>query len=112
VASGLILAFGVIAALNQLGIAATVVNAVLYAFLAAVVGIAVVAVGGGGIKTMSQRWEQTAARYDEEKPKLAQQIATAPSVHDQATQAAQDTTGSPTTPIRDGRVPTAGAHRY
>jgi hypothetical protein len=27
-------------------------------------------------------------------------------------QAAQATTGSPTTPTRDGRVPAAGAHRY
>jgi hypothetical protein len=78
------------------------------------VGIAIVAVGGGGIKTMSQRWEQTAARYDEEKPKVAQQIATAPSVtdqFDQATRAAQNTTSSPTTPTRDGRVPVPGAHR-
>jgi hypothetical protein len=47
----------VIAALDQLHIAAAVVNAILYAVLAALVGIAVVAVGGGGIRTMSQRWE-------------------------------------------------------
>jgi hypothetical protein len=67
-ASGLILAIGVIAALDQLHIAAAVVNAVLYAVLAALAGIAVVAVGGGGIKTMAQRWEAVAARYDEEKP--------------------------------------------
>ena len=111
IVSGLILAFGVIAALNQLGIAANVVNAVLYAFLAALVGIAIVAVGGGGIKTMSQRWEQTAARYDEEKPKLAQHIANAPSVADQARQAkqaAQSTNGP--APASDGLSP-AGAHR-
>lgn len=65
-ASGLILAIGVIAALDQLHIAAAVVNAILYAVLAALVGIAVVAVGGGGIKTMAQRWEAVAARYDQE----------------------------------------------
>lgn len=53
-ASGLILAIGVIAALDQLHIAAAVVNAILYAVLAALVGIAIVAVGGGGIKTMAQ----------------------------------------------------------
>jgi Conserved TM helix len=70
-ASGLILAIGVIAALDQLHIAATVVNAVLYAVLAALVGIAIVAIGGGGIKTMAQRWEVAAARYDEEKPRIA-----------------------------------------
>jgi hypothetical protein len=65
-ASGLILAIVVIAALDQLHIAAAVVNAVLYAVLGALVGIAIVAVGGGGIKTMAQRWEAVAARYDEE----------------------------------------------
>jgi hypothetical protein len=62
---------------------------------------------------MSQRWEQTAARYDEEKPKLAAQMASAPSVKDQAeqaTQAAQHKTSSQSEP-RDGRVPVSGAYR-
>jgi hypothetical protein len=48
-------------ALNQLHIAQNVLNAVLYAALTALAGIAVVAVGGGGIKTISQRWEAAAA---------------------------------------------------
>lgn len=86
-ASTLILAFGIIAALNQLHIATNVVNAVLYATLAAAVGIAIVAVGGGGIKTMSTRWESVAQKYDEEKPKMAEAVRTAPSVKDQAQQA-------------------------
>jgi hypothetical protein len=51
VVSGLILAFGIIAALDQLHVAENVVNAVLYAALAAVVGVVIVAVGGGGIRT-------------------------------------------------------------
>jgi len=89
-AAGFILAIGIIAALDQLHIAANVVNAILYAALAAVVGIAVVAVGGGGIKTMSQRWEAVAARYDEEKPNIAAAARNAPSVTDQATQFAPD----------------------
>jgi Conserved TM helix len=83
-ASGFILALGVIAALDQLHIAANVVNAILYAALAAFVGIAIVAVGGGGIRTMSQRWEAVAARYDEEKPRIA---AAAQSISEQAQQA-------------------------
>ena len=70
-ASGLILAFGIVAALNQLHIATNVVNAVLYATLAAVAGIAVVAVGGGGIQPMRTRWEQALNRYDAEKPRVA-----------------------------------------
>lgn len=44
------------AALKQLQIATNVVNAVLYATLAAAVGIAIVAVGGGGISPMRSRW--------------------------------------------------------
>ena len=63
---GFILALGIIAALNQLHIAQNVLNAVLYAALAALAGIAIVAIGGGGIKTMSQRWEAAAARFDAE----------------------------------------------
>ena len=96
-ASALILAFGVIAALDQLHIATNVVNAVLYAALAAIVGILVIAVGGGGIKTMSTRWEAVAAKYDEEKPKIAQAARNAPSMKDQAQQAknaAQSKAGS------------------
>jgi hypothetical protein len=63
---GFLLALGIIAALNQLHIAENVLNAVLYAALAARAGIAIVAVGGGGITTMSQRWEAAAARFDTE----------------------------------------------
>jgi hypothetical protein len=87
VVSGLILAFGIIAALDQLHVASNVVNAVLYAALAALVGVVVVAVGGGGIRTMSRRWEAVADRYDEEKPKIAESARNAPSMKDQARQA-------------------------
>jgi Flp pilus assembly pilin Flp len=86
-ASGFILAIGVIAALDQLHIAPNVVNAVLYAALAAVVGVVIVAVGGGGIKTMSSRWEAVATRYDDEKPRIAEAVRNAPSLPDQARQA-------------------------
>jgi Conserved TM helix len=94
VAAGFILAIGIIAALDQLHIAANVVNAVLYAALAALVGIAIVAVGGGGIKTMSQRWEIVAARYDEEKPRIAAAARNAPSASDQARQSLRDIGGT------------------
>jgi hypothetical protein len=89
-ASGFILAIGVIAALDQLHIAAAVVNAILYAVLAALVGIAIVAVGGGGIKTMARRWEAVAARYDEEKPKIAGAVRSAPALPGHARQYADD----------------------
>ena len=89
-AAGFIWAIGIIAALDQLHIAQNVVNAILYAALAALVGIAIVAVGGGGIKTMSQRWEATAARYDTEKARIAAATRNAPSPTDQARHAAPD----------------------
>ena len=63
------------------------VNAVLYATLAALVGVVIVAVGGGGIRTMSRRWEAVADRYDEEKPKIAESARNAPSIRAQAQQA-------------------------
>ena len=87
VVSGVILAVGVIAALNQLGIAENIVNGIFYSFLVAVVGIAIVAIGGGGIVPMKSRWEQVLATYDAEKPKIQQEIANAPSVKEQGRQA-------------------------
>ncbi len=71
VASVVIIALGVFAALDQLEIAQNVVNAVLYAALAAVVGVVVVAVGGGGIAPMRERWERTLSRAEAEAPKAA-----------------------------------------
>src|ERR1700722_18066129 len=99
-ASGFILAIGVIAALDQLHIAADVVNAVLYAALAALVGIAIVAVGGGGIRTMSQRWEAVAAKYDEEKPRFNAAVRNAPPVADQVREYGQDPHPAPGTVSR------------
>lgn len=65
------------AALNQLQIAPAIVTGLFYAVLATVVGSTVIAVGGGGIKPMQQRWENTLQRYDEEKPRLQNQSGSA-----------------------------------
>jgi len=73
-ASTLNTALGVIAALDQLNIAQNVVNAVLYATLAALVGVVVVAAGGGGVAPMQDRWRAALARYDEEKGNVRQQV--------------------------------------
>jgi hypothetical protein len=69
-----IVTVGVFAALNQLQIAPAIVNGLFYALLAVVVGSAVIAVGGGGIQPMRLRWESALARYDEEKPKMRQEM--------------------------------------
>jgi Flp pilus assembly pilin Flp len=77
IASAFILVLGVIAALNQLQIATNVVNAVLYAALAAVVGIAVVGVGGGLVRPMQSRWENALGRLEAEAPQMRQQVQAA-----------------------------------
>src|SRR5687767_355964 len=74
VASLAILAVGIFAALNQLQIAPAIVNGLFYAGLAIVAGSAIIAIGGGGIVPMQQRWQRALQRYDEEKPRLQQQM--------------------------------------
>ena len=53
-----VLVVGVFAALNQLEIAPAIVNGLFYAILAIIVGSAIVAIGGGGIKTMQEYWQR------------------------------------------------------
>jgi len=53
-----IIGLGVIAALNQIGIAVAVTVPVLITILATIGGILVVGVGGGMVKPMQQRWER------------------------------------------------------
>ncbi|MBD8868757.1 mechanosensitive ion channel family protein [Nocardioides donggukensis] len=57
IVGGFIIALGVIAALNQVGIGLSVTLPVLIAVLATIGGILVVGVGGGLIGPMRQRWE-------------------------------------------------------
>ena len=61
---------GISAALNQIGIAPAIVNGVFYAVLAAIVGVTIVAVGGGGIAPMRERWERALGKVAEEAPKI------------------------------------------
>jgi hypothetical protein len=59
-----ILVIGVFAALNQLQIAPEIVNGLFYALLAIIVGVAIVAFGGGGIQTARGYWERVSQRAD------------------------------------------------
>lgn len=59
-----ILVVGVFAALNQLQVAPEIVNGLFYAVLAIIVGSAIVAVGGGGIRTMSRYWDRWSTRIE------------------------------------------------
>jgi hypothetical protein len=68
-----IVVFGVFAALDQLRIAPRIVTGLWYAVLAILVGSAVVAIGGGGIRTMQRYWERAAAKAEERGPELQRQ---------------------------------------
>jgi hypothetical protein len=63
-----VIALGVIAALNQIGVATAVTTPVLVAVLATVGGVIVVGVGGGMIRPMQQRWARWLDRAENEFP--------------------------------------------
>ena len=81
------------AAVDQLQIAPRIVTGLWYATLAAVVGSPIVAVGGGGIRTMQRYWDQTANRAEQRGPQLRRR-------EQPATPGGYDSTGS--NPGRDG----------
>ncbi|SFJ16638.1 Conserved TM helix [Amycolatopsis sacchari] len=68
VAAVFIWGLGIIAALNQIGVATTVTTPVLITVLATVAGVVVVGMGGGLIKPMQQRWENWLGRAESELP--------------------------------------------
>ncbi len=70
IASVFIWALGVIAALNQIGIATAVTQPVLIAVLAAIAGIAIVGVGGGMVRPMQDRWERWLGNLENEVPAM------------------------------------------
>lgn len=74
IASVFILGLGIIAALNQVGIATTVTTPVLVAVLATVAGVIVVGAGGGLIKPMQHRWERYLSTAEAEVPKARAQV--------------------------------------
>ncbi|GAA4574727.1 hypothetical protein GCM10023176_42400 [Micromonospora coerulea] len=71
IASVFILGLGIIAALNQIGVATAVTTPVLVAVLATVGGILVVGVGGGLVRPMQSRWENWLTRAEEESRTIA-----------------------------------------
>ncbi|WP_084470299.1 mechanosensitive ion channel family protein [Jiangella gansuensis] len=68
-----VIALGVIAALNQIGVATSVTTPVLIAVLATVAGVVIVGVGGGMLRPMEQRWERWLRRAEQEIPEARAQ---------------------------------------
>jgi hypothetical protein len=90
-AGAAILIFGIFAALSQLQIAPAIVNGLFYAILVAVAGAFIVAVGGGGIRTMQRYWERASSSVE----------TTAREVKD----GAQTQNSAPTQPMGAVRLP-------
>jgi uncharacterized membrane protein len=73
IASWFILGLGIIAALNQIGVATTVTTPILVAVLATVAGILIVGVGGGLVRPMQSRWDTWLNRAESESQAIANQ---------------------------------------
>lgn len=69
-----ILLLGAFMALTQLNIATPIIVGLWYAMLALAVGVGIVAIGGGGIKPMEERWRRTLDRADDEIPRVMNQM--------------------------------------
>lgn len=111
IAAVFILGLGIIAALNQVGIATTVTTPVLIAVLATIAGILIVGVGGGLIKPMQSRWENYLNKVEEEAPRIKQEVDSAPSVSEQARQA-KDRVTATTRTASDGNGSSAATAVY
>ena len=100
IASVFILGLGIIAALNQIGVATTVTTPILITVLAIIGGVIVVGVGGGLIKPMQNRWEGWLNAAAQESSKLTGRTTTTSTSYT-AAPASTDPYSSPTQPLRN-----------
>ncbi|MEU5550504.1 hypothetical protein ABZ738_12090 [Micromonospora sp. NPDC047793] len=98
-----IIALGVIAALNQVGIATTVTTPVLIAVLATVAGILIVGVGGGLVKPMQNRWDGWLHRIAEESRAVREQRQGAQAGRSDMQRQMADRSGQRTQPTSTGQ---------
>ncbi len=104
IASVFILGLGIIAALNQIGVATTVTTPVLVAILATLAGVIIVGVGGGLIKPMQARAEHWLSRAEQEGRVVSEQAGTYTTGRPMA-----DTQVVPTHPASDPTQPLRGS---
>ena len=70
-----IIGFGLFAALDQLQVAEDIVRISFTAVMAVIAGIAIVAIGGGGIQPMRAQWEKALNKIEEEAPRMKEEAA-------------------------------------
>jgi small-conductance mechanosensitive channel len=110
VASLFIIGLGVIAALNQIGVAVTVTTPILIAVLATLGGVIVVGAGGGLVRPMQQRWERWLAQAEAEAPQArAQTEAYQRGREDARRHAAAPVTGTTPADVPTEWVPATGS---
>lgn len=90
IASVFILFLGIVAALNQVGVATTVTTPVLVTILATVGGVIVVGAGGGLIKPMQLRWEMWLSNAEREKENIRAEVQNNGGVKAQGARLAED----------------------
>ncbi|MEV4009095.1 hypothetical protein AB0J35_01270 [Nonomuraea angiospora] len=100
-------ALGIIAALNQIGVATTVTTPVLVTVLATIGAIVAIGIGGGLVRPMQQRWERWLSRIEQEAP----QARAHAEAYQRGREDARTMTGEPvrTTPATPGTPGTPGA---
>ena len=74
IAAIFILGLGIIAALDQIGVAATITTPVLVAVLATVAGILIVGIGGGLVRPMQQVWERWLGTIERESANVRREV--------------------------------------
>jgi hypothetical protein len=74
IAAVFILGLGIIAALDQIGVAATITTPVLVAVLATVAGILIVGIGGGLVRPMQQVWERWLGTIERESANVRREV--------------------------------------
>jgi small-conductance mechanosensitive channel len=92
IASIFILFLGVVAALNQVGVATAVTTPVLVTILATIGGVIVVGVGGGLVRPMQSRWEQWLTSAEREKETIRAHVRGGDSLGERASRIGQDDT--------------------
>ncbi|MEV0561138.1 hypothetical protein [Dactylosporangium sp. NPDC050588] len=105
IASVFILGIGIIAALNQIGVATTVTTPILVAILASVAGILIVGVGGGLVKPMQARWERWLDRAETESTQLSGQPKAYAAGRSDAERLMESTPQPASTPVAAGQQP-------